>query len=49
MDDIDSVVSRLQARGAQLVGEIGRYQDSYRLCYLRGPAGIIIELAQSIG
>lgn len=49
VDDIDDVVSRLQARGAELVGEVGRYGDSYRLCYIRGPEGIIVELAEQIG
>ena len=49
VDDIDAVLARLRARGAELVGEVGRYQDSYRLCYVRGPAGIIVELAQQIG
>ena len=49
VDDIDGVLARLRARGAELVGELGRYQDSYRLCYVRGPAGVIIELAQEIG
>jgi catechol 2,3-dioxygenase-like lactoylglutathione lyase family enzyme len=49
VDDIDAVLARLRARGAELVGELGRYQDSYRLCYVRGPAGIIIELAEQIG
>jgi catechol 2,3-dioxygenase-like lactoylglutathione lyase family enzyme len=49
VDDIDAVLARLRARGAELVGELGRYQDRYRLCYVRGPAGIIVELAQQIG
>ena len=49
VDDIDDVVARLQARGAELVGEVERYENSYRLCYVRGPEGIIIELAQRIG
>jgi catechol 2,3-dioxygenase-like lactoylglutathione lyase family enzyme len=48
--DIECVIARLQAHcGAALVGEVGRYEDSYRLCYLRGPEGIIIELAELIG
>jgi len=42
----DAVVAGLRVRGAELVGELGRYEDSYRLCYVRGPAGIIIELAE---
>ena len=49
VDDIDAVLTRLRARGAELVGEVGRYRDSYRLCYVRGPAGIIVELAEQIG
>jgi catechol 2,3-dioxygenase-like lactoylglutathione lyase family enzyme len=49
VEGIDDVVARLQARGAELVGELGRYEDSYRLCYLRGPEGIIVELAERIG
>jgi catechol 2,3-dioxygenase-like lactoylglutathione lyase family enzyme len=49
VDDIDDVLARLQARGAELVGEVERYRDSYRLCYVRGPEGIIVELAQQIG
>jgi catechol 2,3-dioxygenase-like lactoylglutathione lyase family enzyme len=49
VDDIDDTVARLQAHGGELVGEVVRYEDMYRLCYLRGPAGIIIELAEEIG
>jgi catechol 2,3-dioxygenase-like lactoylglutathione lyase family enzyme len=49
VEDIDAVVARLRARGAELVGELERYRDSYRLCYVRGPEGIIIELAEQIG
>ena len=49
VDDIDAVVASLRARGAELVGEVERYEDSYRLCYLRGPEGIIVELAEQIG
>jgi catechol 2,3-dioxygenase-like lactoylglutathione lyase family enzyme len=49
VDDIDGVLARLQARGAELVGELGRYRDRYILCYVRGPEGIIVELAQQIG
>ncbi len=47
--DIDAVVAGLRARGAELVGEVERYEDSYRLCYVRGPEGIIVELAERIG
>jgi catechol 2,3-dioxygenase-like lactoylglutathione lyase family enzyme len=49
VEDIDAVVAGLRARGAELVGELGRYEDSYRLCYVRGPEGIIVELAEHIG
>lgn len=49
VDDIDAVLARVRARGAELVGGLGRYQDSYRLCYVRGPGGIIVELAEQIG
>jgi catechol 2,3-dioxygenase-like lactoylglutathione lyase family enzyme len=49
VEDIDAVVAGLRARGAELVGELERYQDSYRLCYVRGPEGIIIDLAEQIG
>jgi catechol 2,3-dioxygenase-like lactoylglutathione lyase family enzyme len=49
VDDVDAVVARLQAHGAELVGEVERYKDIYRLCYLRGPEGIIVELAERIG
>jgi catechol 2,3-dioxygenase-like lactoylglutathione lyase family enzyme len=49
VDDIDGVVARLRARGVELVGELERYEDTYRLCYVRGPEGIIIELAERIG
>jgi catechol 2,3-dioxygenase-like lactoylglutathione lyase family enzyme len=49
VEDIDAVVAGLRARGAELVGELERYEDSYRPCYVRGPEGIIIELAEQIG
>ena len=49
VDDIDAAVAGLRARGAELVGEVERYEDSYRLCYVRGPEGIIVELAEQIG
>ena len=48
VDDIDDTVARLGKLGGQLVGEIVTYENSYRLCYLRGPEGIIIGLAQEI-
>jgi catechol 2,3-dioxygenase-like lactoylglutathione lyase family enzyme len=46
---IDEVIDRLRARGAELVGSVEQYENRYRLCYLRGPEGIIIELAEEIG
>ncbi len=49
VDDIEDAVARLGAHGADLLGEVARYEDSYRLCYLRGPAGIIVALAERIG
>jgi catechol 2,3-dioxygenase-like lactoylglutathione lyase family enzyme len=49
VDDIDDVLARLRARGAELVGGVERYEDIYRLCYVRGPEGIIVELAEQIG
>jgi catechol 2,3-dioxygenase-like lactoylglutathione lyase family enzyme len=49
VDDIDDVVARLQTHGAELVGEIAKYEDSYRLCYVRGPGGMIVALAEEIG
>ena len=49
VDDIDDVVARLRSHGAELVGEIAQYEDSYRLCFLRGPEGIIIGLAEQLG
>ena len=49
VDDIEDTLARLQARGSELVGELVNYGDSYWLCYVRGPEGIIIELAEKIG
>src|SRR3954447_833463 len=49
VDDIDDVVGRLRGRGAELVGEIAQYGDLTRLCFLRGPEGIIIGLAERLG
>jgi catechol 2,3-dioxygenase-like lactoylglutathione lyase family enzyme len=49
VEGIDAVVAGLRARGAELVGELERYEDKYRLCYVRGPEGIIVELAEQIG
>lgn len=49
VDDIEDVLVRLQAHGAELVGEVVQYQDSYRLCYVRGPEGIMVALAEQLG
>ena len=48
VDDIDEVIGRLLTHGAELVGEVAQYEDSYRLCYVRGPAGIIVALAEQL-
>jgi catechol 2,3-dioxygenase-like lactoylglutathione lyase family enzyme len=48
VEDLDAILARLRARGAELVGELERY-GGYQLCYIRGPEGIIIELAEKIG
>ena len=48
VDDIDDTLARLCARGAQLVGEVVQYEESYRLCYIRGPEGLLIGLAQEL-
>jgi catechol 2,3-dioxygenase-like lactoylglutathione lyase family enzyme len=49
VEDIDAMVAGLRARGTELVGELVRYENSYQLCYVRGPEGIIVELAEKIG
>jgi catechol 2,3-dioxygenase-like lactoylglutathione lyase family enzyme len=49
VDDIDAAVAGLRDRGTQLLGEVVRYGDSHRLCYVRGPEGIIVMLAEQIG
>jgi catechol 2,3-dioxygenase-like lactoylglutathione lyase family enzyme len=49
VDDIEDVVARLRILGAELVGEVVQYEDSYRLCYVRGPEGIIVGLAEELG
>ena len=46
--DLDAAVAGLRARGAELAGEVVQYEDSYRLCYVRGPEGIMIALAQQL-
>ena len=48
VDDIDDVVARLRSHGAELVGEVAQYEDVYRLCYVRGPEGIIVGLAEQL-
>src|SRR5512135_1298460 len=49
VDDIDETLARLRKRGAQLVGEVVQYEDAYRLCYIRGPEGLLIGLAEELG
>lgn len=49
VDDIEEVVARLRTHGAELVGELEQYENIYRLCYVRGPEGIIVGLAEQIG
>ncbi len=48
VDDIEDVLGRLRAHGAELVGDVARYEDIYRLCYVRGPGGIIVALAEQL-
>ncbi|MDQ6433842.1 VOC family protein [Mesorhizobium sp. LHD-90] len=48
VDDIDETLERLRPRGAELVGEVVKYEDAYRLCYIRGPEGLLIGLAQEL-
>jgi catechol 2,3-dioxygenase-like lactoylglutathione lyase family enzyme len=49
VDDVDATVAGLRARGTRLVGEVVQYEDAYRLCYVRGPEGIIVALAEQLG
>src|SRR5919197_1339022 len=49
VEDIDDTLARLRSHGAELVGELVQYEDKYRLCYVRGPEGILIGLAEQIG
>ncbi|MGV9418380.1 VOC family protein [Streptomyces sp. NPDC003674] len=49
VDDIDDTIARLRAHGAELLGEVAQYENIFRLCYLRGPAGIIVALAEQTG
>ena len=48
VDDLDDTLARLRAHGAQLVGEVVQYEDVYRLCYIRGPEGLLIGLAERL-
>jgi predicted enzyme related to lactoylglutathione lyase len=48
VDDIDDTLARLREHGAQLVGEVVQYEDAYRLCYVRGPEGILVGLAEEL-
>ena len=48
VESLDDTVARLRANGAELVGEVAQYEDKYRLCYMRGPAGIIVALAEEL-
>ena len=48
VEDLDDTLARLRASGAELIGEVAQYEDLYRLCYMRGPAGIIVALAEEL-
>ena|SRR5437588_434329 len=48
VESVDETVARLRAEGAELIGEVAQYKDLYRLCYMRGPAGIIVALAEEL-
>jgi catechol 2,3-dioxygenase-like lactoylglutathione lyase family enzyme len=49
VDDVEETVAGLRTHGAQLVGDIVRYEDAYKLCYIRGPEGLLIGLAEELG
>ena len=49
VDDLDATLARLRTYGAQLVGDVVQYEDAYRLCYIRGPEGLLIGLAEQLG
>ena len=49
VEDLDAVVARVRAQGAELVGEVVQYEDSYRLAYVRGPEGLIVGLGERTG
>ena len=48
VESLDDTVARLRSMGAELIGEVAQYEDQYRLCYIRGPAGIIVSLAEEL-
>ena len=48
VDSVDDTVARLRANGGELIGEVVQYEDKYRICYMRGPAGIIVSLAEDL-
>ena len=48
VESVDETIARLQTRGGELIGEVVQYEDKYRLCYMRGPAGIIVSLAEEL-
>ena len=48
VESVDDSVARLRAHGGDLIGEVAQYEDKYRLCYMRGPAGIIVALAEEL-
>lgn len=48
VEDIEATIARLRSHGGELVGEVSRYEDSYLLCYVRGPGGMIVALAESL-
>ena len=48
VESVDDTVARLRANGAELIGEVAQYEEKYRLCYMRGPAGIIVALAEEL-
>ena len=49
VDDVEETVKRLRSQGAQLVGDVVRYEDAYKLCYIRAPEGLLIGLAEELG
>jgi catechol 2,3-dioxygenase-like lactoylglutathione lyase family enzyme len=49
VDDLDETLARLGSHGVQLVDEVVQYEDAYRLCYIRGPGGLLIGLAEELG